>query len=262
MKKFLRSPLLTLLLFIAATVLLVAGGIGTTQAVISDYSATYRTEMQFKNIGVTLLESTKPDMSDPKRISFRSYGSGTSGTWAEDHTGGLMKDMVKDAGDKELLIGKAYPFFLSVQNSGQVNEYVRVTLYKYWVDQNGKKLEFNAETNGQISGEGVSKAVKYDPSLIDITLFGGGLWVEDEDAKTVERQVFYYTPQLNIGDTTAEPLTSAVAIDSSIKDIVKVENGVYKYAYDDLGFVIEVQVDAVQAKHSDQSIPSAWGVQR
>ncbi len=266
MKKFVRSPLLTLLLFIAATVLLVAGGVGTTQAAISDESAVYRTEMRLKNIGVTLLESAKADMSDAKEISYRQYGSGTSGVWAKEHSPGeLLKSMVTGAGDKELKIGKQYPIFLAVKNSGQVNEYVRITLYKYWVDNNGKKLTFDTAANGWIGS--ATKAVKYDPKLIEVVQNGSAGWQIDGSSSTDERLVFYYTPQLDIGVTTPEPLALTVSVNSKVLDFVstvKNKDGkdIYVYAYDDLGVFFDVEVDAVQAKHSDQSIPSAWGVQR
>lgn len=266
MKKFLRSPLLTLLLFIAAMVLLVAGGVGTTQAALTRQSEIYRTEMKMKNIGVTLRERTNPDSSSAGRISWRTYDSDhATGVWIDENSpGSLFKNMVADAGDKELKIGKQYPLFLSVENSGQVNEFVRITIYKYWVDNNGKKLEFDATSNGWIGG--AAKAVKYDPKLIEVVQDGSGQWKEDLSASTDERLVFYYTPQLNIGATSQE-LALKVSVNSKVLDFVATEKNkdgkdIYVYAYDDLGVFFEVEADAVQASHSDQSVPSAWGVTR
>ena len=266
MKKFLRAPLLMLLLFIAAMVLLVAGGVGTTQAALTNQSQIYRTEMKMKNIGVTLLESTKADNSGAGRISWRTYDSDhATGVWVDENSpGSLIKNMVENAGDKELKIGKQYPLFLSVQNSGQVNELVRITIYKYWVDNNGQKLEFDETSRGWIGG--AAKAVKYDPKLIKVEQDGSSSWLKDDSASTDERLVFYYTPQLNI-EAASQPLALKVSIDSKVLDFVATEKNkdgkdIYVYAYDNLGVFFEVEADAVQASHSDQSVPSAWGVMR
>ena len=54
MRKNSRSSVMTLLLFVLAAVLLLAGTIGGTQAALSVYSDVYDTDFKLKNIGVTL----------------------------------------------------------------------------------------------------------------------------------------------------------------------------------------------------------------
>ena len=64
---------------------------------------------------------------------------------------------------------------LAVINNDAINEYVRVTVYKYW------------EKDGE-------KAVDLDPSLINLH-FVTGAWVIDEEASPSERPVLYYIPE-------------------------------------------------------------------
>ena len=275
MKKLFRSPVATGLLFVLSVILLFAGGIGGAQAALQYESGEYTTELKLRNIGVVLRESTKPDGSGAERISWRFYGrESANGVWSEQ-TGNLIKNMVKDAGDKVLKIGKEYPFYLSVENPVDgytpnapdarepVSTYVRVTLYKYWVDS-AEQVDGYGWYNG--SGD---KRVQYDPTLIEIIPADGSEWrVEDT---TDERMVFYRDAVLNPGETTG-PLTKGLVITSGIADLVSKEETTstignttrtvttYKYVYDGVRFAVEAQVDAVQAKHSENSVPSAWGV--
>ena len=60
-----------------------------------------------------------------------------------------------EAGEK-LVPGKAYPEALSVKNSGTIDQYVRVMVYRYWVDKEG------------------NKTTELSPELIDLNLTGNG----------------------------------------------------------------------------------------
>lgn len=277
MKKVLQSPLITALLFMFSILLLFIGGIGGTQAALTYESGEYTTELMLRNIGVMLKESTKEDASGSEEISYRYYGTKDANGYWYEQTGNLVENMVKDAEtDEGLKLGKEYPFYLTVENPlgdydssdsssrAPINTYVRVTLYKYWVDSTEKPGDFNWFT-----GEG-TKNVDYDPNLIHIIPSDNTDWtIRDE---TDERMVFYYNYVLGPGETTS-PLTKGLVIDPSIADLVfkKVTtediNGVtntttvYEYVYDGVRFVVEAQVDAVQAKHSESSVPSAWGVE-
>ena len=250
MKKFYRSSVMTTLLFVMAAVLLFAGSVGGTQAALQYFSADYQTEIRLKNIGVTLLENTKAPGTTPVAVSYRDYSkTDANGMWSE-HTGRLVQNMLEDAGDKAVKIGKEYNFELCAANSGQINQYVRVSLYKYWADEKGNKL------------------VQYDPALIRIEPATNGKWtIQDE---TAERTVFYYNDILPFGDAPVitEPFTSKLSIDPQILDYVTVTTTTdaqgntvttYEYAYDGLQFIVDAQVDAVQSKNGERSVPSAWG---
>jgi len=275
MKKLQKSPVVTAFLFMLSVVLLFVGGIGGAQAALTYESGEYTTELMLRNIGVMLLESTKSDASEAKQVSYRYYGTKeANGLWYEQ-TGNLVEDMVKDANDTGLKLGKEYPFFLTVENPlgdydkentasrAPINTYVRVTLYKYWVDSEEEVNKF-----GWYNGEG-TKNVDYDPNLIKVIPSGNSDWTLRDE--TDERMVFYYNSILTPGQTTS-PLTKGIIIDPSIADLVlkkvttvEVEGETktiteYEYVYDGVRFVVEAQVDAVQAKHSDNSVPSAWGV--
>ena len=70
------------------------------------------------------------------------------------------------------MLGKTYRENLKVRNTGTINQYVRVSIYKYWLDSEGKKLQ------------------DLSPALIDLNLVNLGTdWIEDESARTQERTV-------------------------------------------------------------------------
>ena len=255
MKSIRRSPVLTGILFLLAVILLFGGVIGGAQAVLQ-LSAEYNAQVSLQHIGVLLSERTDAN-SVPQDISWRFYGSGADGVWTE-HTGNLVETMVEDAGDTQIKIGKEYPFYLSVTNRGTVDSYVRVTIYKYWVESNEKANAF-----GWVHGDG-SKRVDLDPKLIRIVPAVNSNWSLQD--VTDERMVFYYNGVLAPEGST-DDLTEGLIIDSSIANFVEkqtTQNGdttvtTYVYAFDGLEFVVEAQVDAVQAKHGERSVPSVWG---
>ena len=154
---------------------------------------------------------------------------------------------------ESLTLGKTYQENLNVRNSGTINQYVRVSIYKYWLDPEGKKLR------------------DLSPDLIDLHLVNLGTdWIEDEGARTEERTVLYYNKLLYAqGEGTSEtPLfADTLTIDDSIAKKVTQETkreGNYTtiittYDYDGVKFQIEVEVDAVQEHNAEDAIWSAWG---
>ena len=149
--------------------------------------------------------------------------------------------------------GKAYKENLSVTNSGNINQYVRVTIYKYWLDQDGNKM------------------TDLSPDLIDLHLVNLGTdWIVDEEAATPERTVLYYNKLLYAeGEGISEtPLfADTLTIDGKIADKVtqkRETDGVYttittSYDYDGVQFRIEARVDAVQEHNAADAAKSAWG---
>ncbi len=262
MKRFLKSPKTTVIAFGLAVILLLFSSIGGTRAALTYFSETYASRVQMSNIGVTLLEKSHND-KEFKAVSKRDYSDASNGTWSES-TGALLEGMLDKKSGEELTIGKKYKEELKVQNTGDIKQYVRVSIYKYWVD--GKAEE----------GKEAEKIPNLDPGLIELNLVniagqdGSGKWLLDEDASTKERTVLYYSDVLEAegaqGDTT-DPFTDTVKINNNIATKVTqtttTKNGYTTikttYDYDGVGFCIEAKVDAVQDHNAEDAIWSAWG---
>ena len=237
------SPVVTLALFVVAVALLLGSSIGGTRAALTYYSETYTSRIQMYDIGVSLMENDK-------EVSWRDYSSAGDGTWNE-HTGELLENMLSEG--EELTLGKKYQEELKVRNTGTINQYVRVSIYKYWLDPSGNKLR------------------DLSPDLIDLNLVNTGTdWIEDEGARTKERTVLYYNKLLYAegqGASETPLFADALTIDGSIADKVSQEtrkDGNYTtiittYDYDGVSFRIEAQVDAVQEHNAQDAIWSAWG---
>ena len=243
MKRIITSPITTIVLFALAAVLLLFSTIGGARAALTYYSETYSTRVEMFDIGVTLVENGT-------KISWRDYGSAADGTWSEN-TGVLLNNLLAD--DEEILLGKEYPEVLAVTNSGTIDEYVRVSIYKYWIDENGDKIQ------------------TLSPSLIDLNLVNLGTdWLLDESASTAERTVLYYNRVLPVGAPTAD-LSDTLKVDSAVATKVTQETTqelrdgktytviTTTYDYDGYQFQLEAEVDAVQTHSAAQAIWSAWG---
>lgn len=237
-----QSRRVTGLLLAAALVLLAASGIGSSRAALTYFSENYTAEYAMYDIGVTLVETSA---SGTKDISSRDY-TGSGDIWNETQ-GVLLEDML-DETDGKLQLGRNYREELAVKNSGNIDEYVRVRIYRYWTNEDG------------------GKELGLAPDLIDLNLTGNG-WILDESASTEERTVLYWPQILTVGETTA-PLSDTLQIDRSIASKVTtettVEDGVTKtvttFNYDGAMFHLEAEVDAVQTHNAQDAIKSAWGV--
>ena len=229
-KKSLKKTPVVLLALSAG--LLLASTVGSTRAALTYYSENFSAEVTVSNIGVTLLENGKA-------VGHRNYVS--SGAWDES-TGVLFENMREE--DEKLTLGKVYDEKLSVQNSGAIDNYVRVTLRKSWQDEEGKKTELS-------------------PELIELEVLEGNGWVIDDSASTEERTVLYYTGILPAGAQTPV-FTDGISINPMVgtKVIKTVEGDVvtYEHEYDGYKFVVEADVDAVQTHNAADAIKSAWGV--
>lgn len=216
LKEFFSSSKTNVAVFVVAIVLILSVSLGAAYAT---------SRVQMFDIGVTLKENGQ-------NISWRDYGSESDGTWKE-HTGTLLECMLTiDGIDGQLEFNKTYTEELNILNSGTINEYVRVSIYKYWVDDLGNKQ----------SG--------LDPEYIDLHLTNlDSSWLLDEQSVTRERTVLYYNRLLDSGTET--PLfADTLRIDGSIANHPE---------YDGMKFVIEVRVDAVQENNAEDAVRSAWG---
>ena len=139
-----RSQMTTGILLVAAVLLLMGSVAGGSQAALTYFSETYKARILIYDIGVTLVENEKD-------ISWRDY-TGADDKW-DEHTGVLLEYMLETEEEKEareaarakdekvtepeLILGKAYKEELTVRNSGNIDQYVRVMVYRYWNDEDG-----------------------------------------------------------------------------------------------------------------------------
>ena len=211
-----------IILLALAVILLVGSALGSTSAALSYYSDNYTANLAVSEIGVALVEN----------------GNETSEK--------LLANMVGE--NEKIQLGKKYPEELTVRNTGEIDQYVRVSIVKSWM-KDGKKV------------------TSLSPDLIDLNLTGNG-WIEDKNASTEERTVLYYSGIL-AGGEEAPIFADTIRIDGSVatqatKETVKSENGyttiTTTYKYDGVTFNLEAQVDAVQTHNAQDAIKSAWGV--
>lgn len=241
------TSLLTVLLAALGVCLLLVAGIGGARAALTTQSDDFTAEMTTPTIKVELYEksgqSEKPsfvcDSTDPKAV------------------GTLLKAL------ETIPVGKPYLEELTVKNTGTADAFVRITLYKYWTDSKGKRVDL-------------------DPSYITLDLASGDDWVEDTDAATKERTVLYYTKALTTEGETSETSTAVTRItaNSKLSTLVKQETQTETvdvttpdgttttthktitstYKYDGLTLNLEVSVDAIQTSNAQTAIKTAWGV--
>lgn len=260
LKSFLSASKTNVVVFVLTAVLILSATIGAASAAIS-YISTYDSRMQMFDIGVTLLENGD-------RVSWRDYSSSAKSGW-DENMGVLLTNMIPEG--EEFALGKTYPEVLSVRNSGTINQYVRVSIYKYWVNPN----EFVKDPDdGHLYNP---KLLELDPSniqlniLCDATGHSNG-WLLDRDSSTAERIVLYYNQLLHSekdgsGATETSPFSDTLTINndiaSKVETITTKNNGYttfeYVYSYDGAQFIVEVQVDAVQENNAGDAILSAWG---
>lgn len=213
-KKILRSPITTVLLFVLAVGLLLGGTIGGVRAApLTPMNQSYRASMETSSIAISFVENSGEPL-------------GANAT--------ILDSLAN--GEEPFKIGKSYPESISVRNTGDIGAYARVTVYKYWTDENGK-------------------AVNLDPALISVKYNTSGGWTIDQESSTEERTVIYYSSPIAPGFETPSFIES-VAIDGSIVKAVNEDNS---FTYDGITFHIDVVGDAVQEHSGEAAMLSAWG---
>ncbi len=237
-----RGRKMTYGLLALAVLLLIGSAVGSTQAALTIYSEEYRARIETPQIGVTLIEN------GDKRWDWNYSGNDWEGT--NQGSGELLQDMLGTT-DGKLAVGKEYDEKLEVLNSGGIDEYVRVRIYKYW----SKEGEDGKER----------KDTSLSPDLIDLHLvnLGSGLGQWAEGKSTPECTELYYKGILRKG---SEPVVFAdkIRIDKKIASAVEIQMDGNKittiYKYDGATFHVDVEVDAVQTHNAADAIMSSWGV--
>lgn len=218
MKRILRSPITTAALFILAAGLLLTGTIGSVRAApLITNDNDYTAQMELSSIGVSITNS---------------------GTVVGDD---LLKGILP--ADEAFQVGRSYPAALAVANTGSIGEYVRVTVYKYWTDSDGKRVDL-------------------DPGLIDIHWVTDGGWTIDEGASTAERTVLYWANVVP-AEGSAGVFADSIMVSGDVYRAVSqaVTDGPYDYDYENLTFHIEAVADGVQEHNIELAMPAAWGRQ-
>lgn len=243
-----KSKYLTVALFVVAVALLAFSAVGSSQAALTYFSDVYGAEVSMHDIGVTLTENGED-------VSNRDY-TGADDLWHEN-TGVLVAHIPDDG---SMLLNHAYEEALGVTNSGNIDEYVRVTIYRYWAEVDEK-------------GNEVRKFRDLDPALIDLNILtGSNGWIEDEAARTDERTVLYYQHVLPIGAASpafSDTLTiwegdgtdgMRATVTKTVEETAEGTKITTTYTYDGIKFILRVDVDAVQTHNADDAIRSAWGI--
>lgn len=250
-KTFLSASKTNVAVFVLTAALILSATIGAASAAISYVVDTYATRLDMYDIGVSILENGE-------RISWRDYISRGDGEWDEGK-GVLLENMLKPG--EQISLGKNYNEELSIRNSGTLNEFVRVEVYKYWLDANGEKLQELSPDNIRLN------------FLCDATGHDNG-WLLDKEACTAERTILYYKQLLYAelaegqeGPSVTEPFADALTIDPQIANKVSettskrdgYTNITHTYDYNGVQFRIEVRVTTIQEQNAEEVARSAWG---
>ena len=236
-REFLSKPAVTAVLFALALLLLGGSAVGGARAALNITSEFYNSQVEVLDIGIAIVEKQKDD-------SFVAASGSNSLMGSNSQFG------VEIAKDKKLYAGKKYPEVLAVKNTADINEYVRVSVFKYWVDENNNKFP------------------EMDSKWIDLRFVTGNGWTIDDSSSTEERTILYYTNMLAPGDTSTPFLDGIVISPEATRVVERVDvNGdvtIYKwsYVYNGKQFCIEVIADSVQDHNSEQAKISAWGVNK
>ena len=214
-----RNAYVTGALFVLAIGLLVFSAVGSARAALNVQSEVLKSDIGMLEIGVEL------DNADGAV------------------SGSALLDGMVGTGEK-LKPGMIYERPVSVSNSGAIDEYVRVVVYKYWQNKDGEK------------------DARFDPEMIVLGYEDG--WTKDTAApKTYdEREIWYYTDgPLVSGESKA--FLKSVQINDEILTLCTqktVGNEIYTiFEYDGAQFCIEIEADGVQTHNAQQAILSAWG---
>lgn len=233
-----KLKILAPFLLIALAVVLLAGGtVGNVRAALTYYSDNYDLDIEVPSIGVTLTENGR-------NAAWRNY-------LPDNRTDSGSSGLLSWAAGTDFRPGQYYDEKLAVTNTGNIDEYVKVEIYKYWTDAEGNKI------------------TELEPDQIEFQLGTGTGWYVDEAASTAERTVLYYTlplaPDERTTDLSEEILMAADVLEKiSETDVKNDANGrtfTVTYAYDGVRMCLDADVYAVQTHNAAQAIRSAWGKQ-
>ena len=271
----------TLALF-AAMLIALSGGLIGTQAKLSIFSDFYIADFELDHLQVHLIENGKDVCHGENTMtSVHRYDSGEArdqkyhgnlveylGYTNDTHYGETPAYKLGTPGSIEP--GRTYKEEISAKNGQNIDQYVRLTVKKYWV-------ETDPET-----GE-TKKATYLDPALIKLTYNGkaynSGAWQRNKKEHSEESDTYYLSSMLKKKKASAL-LFNELTIDKKIVDQITpsepsstseettvTDDGetvtvyTYSYDYDNYTFYIEASVQAIQTHNVNDAIDSLWGVE-
>lgn len=249
-----KTSLLFLALIGLVSVLLIFTAVGGIAAELQTISDPYNSEFAMKDIGITLQEKGEKD-DDFKAVGYRNYAiNNDKGEWVRGSSPLFSSiDSVE--------FGRKYSEEFRVLNSGTIDEYVRVKIYKYWVDGTDKK-NYGLDPSKIILKLG-------DTELKDLKGENNG-WIVDSNETTVERVTMYYSMPITHGEATglfADSLTIDSSVGEMSRSVVKEEtiDGITYTTYSFSGkyngnyFCVEIEADAIQTHNVEKAVKSVWG---
>ena len=245
----------TLALLAAAVIMLGGSGVTGAKAALTVFSPNYDATIQTNAIDVAIIEKV----------------DGAATTIA--NTTELKPGTLTLTNDEAIAIGKKYTDVISVKNTTQVPEYVRVIVRKYWYEK-GKT-------------EKTDKTLGLNPKWIELNVEDPSKWiVKSRSESNQEYSVYYLKSQL--GSEASEVLFDGFRISHEVKTegkTITVTKGDYKkvfdndadasaaakelgngavieysYTYDGCTFNVEVEAQSVQTHSAADAMKSVWGV--
>ena len=251
-RKWLRSPIASAVLFALAAGLILYGGINGVQAAPRIQSEWYGAQVELDDIDVAIYENGEQVhdkggnsyyglLQEPFRVANsldENYKFEVGRTYKEELYVKNMANTLNNGTE-----GNRYKNDNGDDGERIIPEYVRVTVYKYWTvkDAEGKDV----------------KATDLDPSYIELNFVTGNGWTIDTSAPGYkdgkgERTVLYYA---SILDTEGKGAESTIFADK-----IKINSAVLKDGkYKDATFHVEALVDALQTHNGSDAMLSAWG---
>ena len=261
MKKKVKFSKRTMALLVAAVLLFAGGGVAGTRAALNIQSELYRAHFYLNHLQVHLLENGKDVCGEQNNLDGTSKVTGNLAT-------SLGYKSISEPGTIEP--GKLYEERIAARNGNNIDEFVRLTIRKYWV-QTEKAEDGTYTIKKNEKGEPV-KVENMDPAWIHLTYEGSedgntGAWAENKSEATAESRTFYYRKDLDPKADSAE-LFDKIMIDKQVAKLGKVDEKkegnktvyTYIYKYDGCAFFIEADVQAIQTHNASQAIKSQWGV--
>ena len=265
MKKKVRFSKRTTALIVAAVLLFAGGGVAGTRAALTIQSEYYRAEFYLNHLQVHLLENGED-------VCERAGHRNTLDT--QDKEVGELATALKyehKVGKDEVLgkvePGMAYQEVIQAQNGSDIDEFVRVTIRKYWMekDEDGNLVKSSALNPDRIKlyyGE----EGKYNSEYWTLNKKEN---LDKNGKRSKETSTYYYKTDLSSGEKS-QPLFNKLKIDATIADFGEIKTTetqegnktvyTYEYQYDGCVFYIEADVQAIQTHNVNDAIRSQWGV--
>lgn len=215
MKKFLSSPAVTAAFFVLGIALILFGGVSAILAAPKIQSGDYKAQMTLTHLKTELLENEHEADGDGKLL------------------GGILTEE-----NKSVRFGYAYKEEIKAKNNGDVDEYVRIKVRKFWTDDKGKRVDL-------------------DPAMIKLGLGEG--WNLDESASTDEEIVLYYNEILKAGEETPACVKTLTINPDVMYKLKSAQDAKDDYLYQGVKFELEASVEAVQTHNGEDAMISAWG---